>query len=64
MHARPAAKFHRSSFAEIGHGKYGEPGQGDDFLNRSELSGAEFEGADAISRDLKAVFKKRDPPTE
>ena len=50
-------------FAKIGHGKYGKHGESDDFLDGFELSGAEFERADAIGWDLKAVFKKGNAPT-
>jgi hypothetical protein len=50
-------------FAQIGHGEYGEHRKRDDFLDCFELSRAEFERADAIGWDLKAVFEKGDAPT-
>lgn len=50
-------------FAEIGHGKNGEDGKSDHFLDDLELGRGEFERADAVGGDLKAVFKERDAPT-
>jgi len=49
-------------FAEIGHGKDGEDGEGNYFLDGLELRRAEFERADTVRGHLKAVFEKRDAP--
>jgi len=49
-------------FAQIGDGEYGEDAKGKHFLNRLELRGVEFVGADAVGGHLKAVFEKRYAP--
>src|SRR5579859_7744835 len=46
--------------AKVPHRKYRKS---DHFLDRLELCGCKFVGADAIGRNLKTIFKKRDPPT-
>ena len=49
--------------AEVPDGKYREDGEGNDFLNRFELRGTEFVGADAVGGDLETVFEEGDAPT-
>lgn len=50
-------------FAKIGDGENGENCERNDFLNRLELRRGKFVRADAVCRDLKAVFEKSDAPT-
>ena len=47
---------------QVKHGKDGEDAEGDYFLNGLELRGGELIGADAVGRDLEAVFEKGDAP--
>jgi hypothetical protein len=47
---------------EIQDGENREHREGYDFLNRLQLRRAEFVRADAIGRNLEAVFEKGDPP--
>jgi len=44
-------------------GEDGENSERDNFLNCFELGGGEFLRADAIGRDLEAIFEKRQFPT-
>jgi hypothetical protein len=50
-------------FSEIGHGEDGENSERDNFLNCFELGGGEFIRANAIGRDLEAIFEKSNSPT-
>lgn len=49
--------------AQVSHRENGEDGERDYFLDGFELSGAEFERANAICGNLEAVFEKGDAPT-
>ena len=49
-------------FIEIENREYGEYQQSDHFLNSLELRGAELIRANAVRRDLEAVFEKSDAP--
>ena len=49
---------------EIQHGKDGEDGEGDDFLDDFQLVGGEGVAAPAVGRDLQNVFEEGDAPTD
>lgn len=49
-------------FAEIEDRERRENRKRDDFLNRLQLRGGKFIRADAVRRDLEAVFEERNPP--
>jgi hypothetical protein len=49
-------------FAEIEPGENGENGEGDHFLNNFQLKAREMAIADAIGRNLEAVFGEGDEP--
>jgi hypothetical protein len=51
-------------FAEIKGDEDAEDDQGDDFLNDFELDGREAVSADAVGRDLEAVLKESNRPTD
>ena len=50
--------------AEVEGDEDAEDDQGDDFLNHLELDGGEAVGAKAIGRDLEAVLKEGNRPTD
>ena len=50
------------AFAEIHGGEDAEDGEGDDFLYGLQFSGGEVAEADAVGRDLQAVFEEGNAP--
>jgi hypothetical protein len=50
-------------FTEIPPGEYDEDAERDHFLDDFQLKCREFAVADAVCRDLEAVFRERDQPT-
>ena len=50
--------------AQKEHGKNHEYGQGQDFLNGFQFSGAKITVAETVGRHLQAVFKKGDEPAD
>jgi hypothetical protein len=50
-------------FAQIDDGENREDTEGDNFLDGFELGGVEFIGADAVGRNLEAVFEEGHAPT-
>jgi hypothetical protein len=51
-------------FFQVGDGKDCENDEGDDFLNGFQLGCVKDGMADAVGRDLQAVFEKRDAPRD